>query len=71
MNLARTPNPHLTFGIGQHSCIGQALARVELRVALEALLRRVPTLDLAVSPTELARREGLIVGGLAELPVRW
>jgi cytochrome P450 len=71
MNLARTPNPHLTFGIGQHSCIGQALARVELRVALEALLRRLPTLDLAVSPAELARREGLIVGGLAELPVRW
>lgn len=71
MNLGRSPNPHLTFGIGQHSCIGQALARVELQVALTVLLRQVPTLDLAVPAEELRRREGLIVGGLVELPVRW
>ncbi len=71
MNLARSPNPHLAFGVGPHSCLGQALARVELQVALEVLLRRVPTLDLAVAAEDLSRREGLIVGGLAELPVRW
>lgn len=71
MNLSRSPNPHLTFGVGQHSCLGQALARVELQVALEALLHRLPNLDLAVSPEALVRREGLIVGGLATLPVRW
>ena len=71
MNLSRSPNQHLIFGIGPHSCIGQALARVELQIALDALLRRIPTLDLAVPPDELRRREGLIVGGLTELPVTW
>jgi cytochrome P450 len=71
MNLSRSPNPHLAFGVGPHSCLGQALARVELQVALEVLLRRVPTLDLAVAVDDLDRREGLIVGGLVELPVRW
>ena len=71
MNLSRSPNPHLTFGVGQHSCLGQALARVELQVALEVLVRRVPSLALAVAPEDLVRRDGLIVGGLAALPVRW
>ena len=71
MNLARSPNQHLLFGIGPHSCIGQALARVELQIALEVLLRRVPTLDLAIPAAELRRREGLIVGGLTDLPVTW
>ncbi|MFC7328255.1 cytochrome P450 [Marinactinospora rubrisoli] len=71
MDLARTPNPHLAFGAGAHSCIGQALARTELQAVLEVLLRRLPTLDLAVRPKELRAREGLVVGGLAEVPVRW
>ncbi|MFD7316421.1 cytochrome P450 [Streptomyces sp. NPDC059883] len=71
MNLARTPNPHLIFGAGPHSCIGQALARTELQVVLEALLRKLPTLDLAVPAEDLERVEGLLVGGLRQLPVRW
>ncbi|NEY31034.1 cytochrome P450 [Streptomyces sp. PRKS01-65] len=71
MDLARTPNPHLTFGAGPHSCLGQALARTELQVVLETLLTRVPTLRLAVPAAELRRTEGLIVGGLREVPVRW
>lgn len=71
MNLSRSPNPHLAFGVGQHSCLGQALARVELQVALEVLVHRLPTLDLAIPAHELTLREGLIVGGLAGLPVRW
>ncbi|GLY70670.1 cytochrome P450 [Amycolatopsis taiwanensis] len=71
MDLARTPNPHLAFGSGAHSCLGQALARTELQVVLEALLRRLPTLELAVPATELNRLEGLVVGGLREVPVRW
>jgi len=56
MDLTRTPNPHLAFGVGAHSCLGQALARTELQTVLEVLLRRL---------------EGLAVGGLRELPVRW
>jgi cytochrome P450 len=71
MNLARTPNPHLAFGTGPHSCLGQALARTELQVVLEVLLRKLPSLELAVPVEELRRVEGLVVGGLSELPVRW
>jgi cytochrome P450 len=71
MDLARTPNPHLSFGFGVHSCLGQALARTELQVVLEVLLRRLPSLALAVPVEELRPLEGLTVGGLRELPVRW
>jgi cytochrome P450 len=71
MDLARTPNPHLTFGAGAHSCLGQALARTELQVVLEVLLRKLPSLELAVPAEELNRVEGLVVGGVRELPVRW
>ncbi|MEE4420542.1 cytochrome P450 [Streptomyces bugieae] len=71
MDLARTPNPHLAFGAGPHSCLGQALARTELQVTLEVLLRRLPSLELDIPATELERLEGLLVGGLSEVPVRW
>ncbi|MEV7009134.1 cytochrome P450 [Streptosporangium sp. NPDC051022] len=71
MDLTRTPNPHLAFGSGAHSCLGQALARTELQVVLEVLLRRLPTLELAVPVAELERVEGLAVGGLRTVPVRW
>jgi cytochrome P450 len=71
LDVARSPNPHVSFGVGPHSCLGQALARTELQVVLEVLLRRLPTLELAVEPDELVKLEGLIVGGLTEVPVRW
>ncbi|MCY1072446.1 cytochrome P450 [Nannocystis sp. RBIL2] len=71
MDLTRSPNPHLTFGVGPHSCVGQALARTELQTTLNVLLRRLPTLALAVPTEELARREGLLIGGLERVPVRW
>lgn len=71
MVLSRSPNPHLTFGVGPHSCLGQSLARTELQVTLEVLLRKLPTLQLAVSIDELQRVEGLLVGGLRTVPVRW
>ncbi|MFI9486629.1 cytochrome P450 [Promicromonospora sp. NPDC052451] len=71
LDLTRSPNPHLAFGAGAHSCLGQALARTELQVALETLIRRLPALDLAVAADQLERVDGLAVGGLRELPVRW
>jgi cytochrome P450 len=71
LNLGRTPNPHLTFGIGPQVCVGQALARIELRTVLQVLLRRLPTLELAEPPETLAIREGLVVGGLERVLVRW
>jgi cytochrome P450 len=71
MKLDRSPNTHLSFGSGAHSCVGQALARTELQTVLEVLIRRLPTLELAVPVEDLRRLEGLAVGGLRELPVRW
>ncbi|MFF5566167.1 cytochrome P450 [Streptomyces sp. NPDC012623] len=71
MTLGRTPNVHLAFGAGAHSCLGQALARTELQAVLDVLLRRLPTLELAVTVEDLRPLEGLVVGGLREVPVRW
>lgn len=48
-----------------------ALARTGLQAVLDLLLRRLPTLELAVGAEDLRRVEGLVVGGLTELPVRW
>ncbi|MEU4423381.1 cytochrome P450 [Actinoplanes sp. NPDC024001] len=71
MDLGRSPNPHLAFGAGPHSCIGQALARTELQTALTVLLNRLPGLSLDVPAEELPRREGLIIGGIERVMVRW
>jgi cytochrome P450 len=65
----REPSPHLAFGHGIHRCIGAELARMELRAAYPALVRRFPGLRLAVEPDELAFRKLSIVYGLESLPV--
>jgi cytochrome P450 len=46
VRLDRSPNRHLAFGTGIHRCLGVNVARMELRVALEELLRRVPPFRL-------------------------
>ena len=46
-DVARSPNPHLTFSHGIHFCMGAPLARLELEVALTHILRRFPKLALA------------------------
>jgi cytochrome P450 len=71
MDLTRSPNAHLTFGAGLHSCLGQPLARTEMQTVLDVLLRRLPGLELAVDPSELRYVEGLLTSPLRELPVRW
>ncbi|SDT11936.1 cytochrome P450 [Microlunatus soli] len=71
MDLTRSPNPHLTFGAGPHSCLGQMLARTELQTVLEVMVRRLPSLELAVPTDQLQPITGLIVGGLQTVPVRW
>ena len=65
----REPTSHLAFGYGIHRCIGAELARMELRAAYPALVRRFPNLRLAVPAEELAFRKLSIVYGLDELPV--
>ena len=66
---ARDPTSHLAFGYGIHRCIGAELARMELRTAYPALVRRFPELRLAVPADELAFRKVSIVYGLDALPV--
>ena len=67
----RLSAPHYAFGHGFHRCIGAELARMELRVAYPALVRRFPKLRLAVDPSELNFRKLSIVYGVESLPVRW
>ncbi|UQU61557.1 cytochrome P450 [Couchioplanes caeruleus] len=67
----RQAHQHLAFGFGVHQCIGQPLARAELRIALTRLARRLPGLALAADPAALPKRDMSIVYGLAELPVTW
>ena len=69
--LDREDNPHLAFGHGIHHCLGAHLARLELNEALGALLRRFPSLRVAVPEDELRWKTGLSVRGLHDLPVTW
>lgn len=62
---------HLGFGHGTHFCLGAHLARLELRVALRALITRLPGLALAVDGSELRWRDKLGVRSLLSLPVTW
>jgi cytochrome P450 len=68
-DLSRPPTPHLAFGHGLHRCVGAELARIELRMAYPALVRRFPNLRLAIPAEELKYRELSVVYGIEELPV--
>jgi cytochrome P450 len=71
LDIGRPPKSHLGFGHGPHFCLGAPLARLEARVAFTALLRRFPHLRLAVPRDDLrwSHGDGLVLRGLAELPV--
>ncbi|TMR22713.1 cytochrome P450 [Nonomuraea turkmeniaca] len=72
LNVHRQDGGHLAFSHGIHQCLGQQLARVEMRVALPALLNRFPTLRLAVPAEEIALRpESADIYGVKSLPVTW
>ena len=67
-DVAREPNEHIAFGIGEHFCLGANLARVELRAILGEVLRRLDGFELA-GPVERAR--SIIVGGIKHMPLRF
>jgi cytochrome P450 len=71
LDIDRPPKTHLGFGFGPHFCLGVHLARLEGRVALTALFSRFPQLRLAARRGELTwtHGDGLVLRGLAELPV--
>ncbi|GAA1220718.1 cytochrome P450 [Pseudonocardia alaniniphila] len=72
LDLHRQDGGHLAFGHGIHQCLGQQLARVEMRVALPALVNRFPTLRLAVPAEEVGLRpETADIYGVKRLPVTW
>ena len=67
--IARRPNPHLAFGQGIHLCLGAPLARIEIPIAIETLLRRFPSTRLAVDPSEIRWRRNFMFHAMEELPV--
>ena len=69
LDLTRRENPHLTFGLGIHYCIGAPLARVELQIAFETLLRRLPTIHIAREPVEYT--DGFVIRGHKAMPVEF
>ncbi len=66
--LDRKDNPHLTFGLGIHYCLGAPLARLELQVALRGLVRRFP--DLRLVSTQVEYQPGFVIRGLKSLAMR-
>ncbi len=68
-DITRSPNPHLAFGFGAHFCLGNQLARLELRVMVERVLARLPDLRLAVERGALPRRAANFISGIEEMPV--
>ncbi len=71
LDFRRTARGLLSFGHGVHQCLGQQLARIEMRAGFEGLLRRFPTLRLAVAADEVKLRTDMNIYGVHELPVTW
>ncbi len=67
-NPDRNSNHQVAFGFGGHVCLGQHLARMEMRILMEELLPRLKSLELTGEP---ARVESTFVGGLKRLPIRF
>ena len=70
IDFTRGARNHVAFGFGPHQCLGQNVARLELEVVLEAVVRRIPTLRLTVPISELTFKE-LGNFGPYTLPVAW
>jgi cytochrome P450 len=71
LDIRRNARGLLSFGHGVHQCLGQQLARIEMRAGFEGLLRRFPTLRLAVPAGEVKLRTDMNIYGVHALPVTW
>ncbi|MFF8848327.1 cytochrome P450 [Streptomyces sp. NPDC015127] len=68
-DITRERSGHLSFGHGPRYCIGASLARLEARLALSALYRRLPELTLAIDPDDIPYSPSLFTFGPLSLPV--
>ncbi|WP_329153247.1 cytochrome P450 [Streptomyces sp. NBC_01456] len=71
LDIHRKARGHLSFGHGIHQCLGQQLARIEMRAGFDGLLRRLPTLRLSLPADEVKLRTDMNIYGVHELPVTW
>lgn len=67
-DVSRRPNPHVAFSFGPHVCLGQHIAKMEMRVLFEELLARVDRLELAGEPVDKVSN---FVSGFKSLPVKY
>jgi cytochrome P450 len=71
LDITRRPNPHLTFAQGVHFCLGAPLVRLEHRIAVEALLRRLPPFVLVEDRVRRRHLHGPFMRGLESVPVKF
>jgi cytochrome P450 len=71
LDLGRETLGHLSFGHGVHQCLGQQLARVEMRIGFSHLLAHLPGLRLAVPAEQVRMRDDMFIYGVEALPVTW
>ena len=68
-DVGRTPNDHITFGAGgPHFCLGNSLARLEIRTVFDVLLDRLPDIELDGPPRKLRSN---FLNGIKSMPVRF
>lgn len=67
-DISRSPNPHMAFGFGPHVCLGQHLAKLEMRILFEELMPHLESVELAGTPKFV---ETNFVGGYKKLPIRF
>ncbi|MFF5208381.1 cytochrome P450 [Streptosporangium sp. NPDC000396] len=71
LDITNPAGGHVSFGHGLHQCLGQQLARVEMRIAFPMLFDRFPGLRLAVPADEVPIRDAMAVYGVHALPISW
>jgi len=67
-DIGRDPNEQISFGFGEHFCLGANLARLQLRIMFEEILERMPDIELAAEPRRLHSN---LINGIKEMQVEY